>query len=200
MPYYNIPFAYCVVTDAIRGRMHYIASRLTDGSLLYWEKEMSRENKRDEEDALYVPRKKHLLRVDGGIRDEELGEEGWFGVTVPYQIGGDSWAKIGSRGYPPVWRYGANWRSIRYPATVTQRSSLLVPIMRNNDLLTGMDGACALYAAEIFSESCTCWWIIPTNLEIWSIRRGTSMILKKRGRMYRRRCWDWLYELPHDKI
>lgn len=37
---------------------------------------MSRENKRDEEDALYVPWKKHLLRVDGGIRDEELGEEG----------------------------------------------------------------------------------------------------------------------------
>ena len=49
-------------------------------------KELSQENKRDEEDTLCVSWQ-YLPQSDGGVRDEGLGEEGWAGVTIPYRVG-----------------------------------------------------------------------------------------------------------------
>ena len=51
------------------------------------EKELSQENKCDEENTLCVPGQ-HLPQPDGGVRDEGLGEESGACLTVPYRIGG----------------------------------------------------------------------------------------------------------------
>ena len=52
------------------------------------EKDECSEREQYEEDPVYLSRQ-YLSQPDGRVRDEELGEEGWCGITIPYRIGGD---------------------------------------------------------------------------------------------------------------
>ena len=50
------------------------------------EKDECSEREQYEEDPVYLSRQ-YLSQPDGRVRDEELGEEGWCGITIPYRIG-----------------------------------------------------------------------------------------------------------------
>ena len=52
------------------------------------EKEISQESESDEKDTLCVPRQ-HLPQLDGRVRDEGFGQEGWSGITISNRIGSD---------------------------------------------------------------------------------------------------------------
>ena len=49
------------------------------------EKEVAQESESDEEDTLCVSWQ-YLPQPNGGVRDEELGQEGGAGVTIPYRV------------------------------------------------------------------------------------------------------------------
>ena len=51
------------------------------------EKEISQESECDEKNTLCMPWK-YLPQSDGRVCDEELGQEGWVGVAIPYRISG----------------------------------------------------------------------------------------------------------------